>query len=56
MKYVHVLVAKTFLVGEVDKNCVDHIDRNRNNCAVYNLRFVNNIENNFNRNRSVNKN
>jgi hypothetical protein len=47
------LVAHAFIENPDDKPCVDHINNDRTNNCVYNLRWVTVQENNFN--RSVNK-
>jgi hypothetical protein len=47
MFYVHVLVAKTFIPNPENKLVVDHIDGNKANCNVDNLRWVTNSENNI---------
>lgn len=56
--YVHVLVAKHFIPNPENKNVVDHIDGNKMNCHVSNLRWVTSSENtrhsyNMRRNLSV---
>lgn len=54
---VHRLVAETFIPNISNKLEVDHIDRNKTNNQVSNLRWVNHIENNCNRsnNRPIGK-
>jgi len=54
---VHRLVAETFIINIENKKEVDHIDRNKTNNNVSNLRWVSHIENNLNRtnNRSIGK-
>jgi glucan biosynthesis protein len=42
---VHRLVAEAFLTNEENKKCIDHIDRNRQNNCVENLRYVTSSEN-----------
>lgn len=43
--YVHVLVAKIFIPNPDNKPIVDHIDNDKTNCHVSNLRWVNHSEN-----------
>jgi len=45
---VHRLVAKAFIPNPDEKFCVDHIDRNKLNNVVSNLRWVTHSENNLN--------
>jgi len=45
VKRVHVLIAEAFLNKLEGKDLVDHIDRNRENNCVENLRWVNSYEN-----------
>lgn len=45
---VHRLVALAFVKNAANKQLVDHIDRNRTNCCVRNLRWVNYLENRAN--------
>lgn len=47
--YAHILVAKTFLPNEYNLPIVDHLDRNKNNNNVSNLRWVDYKTNNKNR-------
>jgi len=47
--YIHRLIAEAFLEKDGDKNFVDHIDRNKKNNNVDNLRWVSRTENNNNR-------
>lgn len=49
---VHQLVAETFLQNPEGKRYIDHIDRNKLNNDVSNLRYVTQAENNMNSNRS----
>ena len=46
---IHVLVAKAFLPNPENKPQIDHIDRNKLNNSVDNLRWVTISENNINR-------
>lgn len=48
-EYVHRLVALHFIDNPEGKTQVDHIDRNRENNTVENLRWVSVVENNNNR-------
>ena len=52
--YIHSLVAKTFLINHMNKPCVDHIDNDKLNNSVLNLRFTTHMENQHN--RKMNKN
>ena len=47
---VHRLVAEAFIPNPDGKKCVDHIDRNKQNNVVSNLRWATHAENNFNTN------
>jgi hypothetical protein len=47
---VHRLVAEAFIPNPDGKRCVDHIDRNKQNNVVSNLRWATHAENNFNTN------
>jgi hypothetical protein len=53
-KTIHRLVARAFIENPEGKRCVDHIDSDRSNNRVHNLRWATYVENS--RNRSVNKN
>jgi len=48
-KKVHRLVAKAFIENPCNKPCIDHIDNNRTNNNVNNLRWVTKSENGMNR-------
>jgi hypothetical protein len=45
---IHRLLAKAFIPNPDNKPCIDHIDRNRQNNELSNLRWVSYIENNNN--------
>ena len=47
-KKIHQLVAKAFLLNPENKKCVDHIDNNRHNNNLINLRYATSQENNRN--------
>ena len=47
-KTVHKLVLTNFEANPENKKCIDHIDNNRLNNEVFNLRFATNQENGFN--------
>ena len=53
-KFKHRLVAEAFLLNPENKKCVDHIDNDRQNNKLINLRFATAKENG--QNRSINKN
>lgn len=46
---IHRLVAEAFIPNPDDKPQIDHIDRNKENNNVENLRWVDQSENNYNR-------
>lgn len=50
--YVHRLVALVFIPNPENKPCVDHVDRNRQNNCVDNLRWATYADNAINRNNS----
>ena len=45
---IHKLVASVFLINTDNKKCVDHIDCNKTNNKVLNLRYATQSENQFN--------
>ena len=51
-KTIHKLVANEFIPNPLNKNCIDHIDNNRLNNNINNLRWATHQENNMNRNIS----
>lgn len=48
-KFLHILLAKTFIKNLNNKLHVDHINRNKTDNSLNNLRFVNASENNTNK-------
>lgn len=52
--YVHQLVSKVWINNEEGKKEVDHIDKDKNNNHVTNLRWVTRSENNINRRKFKN--
>ena len=53
-KFTHRLVAETFITNYDELPCVDHMDRNRKNNNVNNLRWINYSNNSLN--KELNKN
>ncbi len=51
-KTIHQLVARAFIENPEGKRCVDHIDNDRSNNMVHNLRWATHVENSRNRNLS----
>jgi hypothetical protein len=51
-KTIHQLVARAFIENPEGKRCVDHIDNDRSNNMVHNLRWATYVENGRNRNLS----
>ena len=51
---IHILVANEFIEKPDSKTCIDHIDRNRLNNLVENLRYVSLSENSRNRSMASN--
>ena len=54
MKKVHILVAQAFIPNPQDKETVDHIDNNKNNNNVLNLRWATRVEQQHNKGISKN--
>ena len=52
---IHHLVCKYFLSERPDKLVIDHIDRNRLNNNINNLRYITQKENCFNQDRVINE-
>ncbi len=48
-KLVHKLIAEAFLLNPENKKCVDHIDNDKQNNNLINLRFATHSQNNQNR-------
>jgi HNH endonuclease/NUMOD4 motif/AP2 domain len=53
-KKIHKLVASAFLENPEDKKCVDHVDHDRKNNYLSNLRFATHAENNQNKSMQSN--
>jgi hypothetical protein len=51
---IHKLVANTFIENLKNKKCVDHIDHNRVNNHISNLRWATNSENSMNKSKHKN--
>jgi len=51
---VHRLVAEAFIPNQQNKTCVDHVDHNKSNNNVVNLRWATHSENGMNKRRSTN--
>lgn len=51
--YIHRLVAETFIPNPENKPAIDHIDRNRDNNDVSNLRWVTIKENAYNQKNNI---
>ena len=47
-KYIHRLIAESFIENPENKDCVDHIDRNKQNNNLNNLRWATHSENHMN--------
>lgn len=52
--YIHKLVANAFLDNPDGKTCVDHIDNNKTNNDLSNLRFATHLENSHNKQKGIN--
>ncbi len=50
-RYIHKLVAETFIVNPDNLKCIDHIDRNKTNNKISNLRWVGFSDNSSNSTR-----
>ena len=48
-KTIHQLVARAFIENPEGKRCVDHIDNDRSNNKLHNIRWATHVENNRNR-------
>ena len=47
--YIHRLLGLYYIDNPSNKRCIDHIDRNRLNNSLYNLRWATDSENNYNK-------
>jgi hypothetical protein len=52
-KSIHQLVAAAFLLNPENKHCVDHIDNDKQNNNIINLRFATHSQNNQNKSISI---
>ena len=53
-KFTHRLIAEAFLLNPENKKCVDHVDNNKHNNNLINLRYATHSQNQHN--RLINKN
>ena len=54
-KKVNKLVAQAFIPNPINKRCIDHINNNRQNNNIHNLRWATNQENQMNQQSSLSK-
>ena len=47
--YIHRLLGLYYIDNPSNKRCIDHIDRNKLNNSLYNLRWATDSENNYNK-------